>query len=146
MASTVRSRGRWFVENLERVRAAREALPAEFKPQKNANTGAWMNAKYSARDIARLRRRAQLKGVEWPFEEVPKRVVVRERQFKTHKKDALATERRELVRRNMARMDEMVEKYRAAKRAAKVPKKEGLALLISQTREQAAKSPVKVKL
>lgn len=126
------SRGRWFIKNLEEVRAAKERLPAMFKPQKQPN-GKWTMAKYSALAIARLKRKTLQSGKPWPYD-VPRKEVERERMFKGHKTDREAAARRERVKQCMERMPEMIAAYRKARKENKKEKREGIALLLTKPR------------
>jgi hypothetical protein len=109
------------IANLAEVTAARAALPANFRPTKQAN-GRWHMAKWGALRIARERRRTLLRGESWPWV-VPRKQVVKRVAFKGHKRDARKLEQAAEVERCMARMPEMVAAYRAARSAARAARK-----------------------
>ena len=116
-----------IIKNMDEIIAARARLPHAFRPQKTEN--GWRMPKYSARAIARLRKKTIMAGKPWPYD-IPKKEVEYRVPFKGRKRDLQRAQRKAQIERCMARMPKMIEQYRK-ELTARRKKKSGLAEILS---------------
>ncbi|GAB0489188.1 hypothetical protein MMPV_000405 [Pyropia vietnamensis] len=125
------------------VRAARAALPPEFRPSWDETTRRWRRPLFSARRIAALRATTLAAGKEWKWD-VPHRVVESDAPFKGHIRERRWAERQAEIGAAMARMPAAIAAFRLAERqrraAAKV--RPGLLDLLMRPRELETSPPL----
>lgn len=120
------------ITNLAEVRAARLARPEAMRPTKVNDK--WRRPKMSARKIAEMRKSYIRAGKKWEWD-IPRKIVHKQVEFKGHKRELRARERKAEIERCMKRMPKLIADYRQRVRERRA-EKTGLAAIMHSPKER----------